>query len=134
MTGTFQTKLKIASWDERPYRELADGSKLSRADVVLADGADGITSGVSEALLYYRPDGTSSYVMLMSLTANLGGKAGTFVLRGEGSYDGTTARVALSVIEGSQTGDLAGLSGTIESVSTHADYPFMPLTVSYTIG
>jgi hypothetical protein len=134
MTGTFQTKLKIASWDERPYRELADGSKFSRADVVLADGTDSITSGVSEALLYYRPDGTSSYVMLMSLTANLDGKSGTFVLRGEGSYDGTTARVALSVIDGSQTGDLAGLSGTIESVSTHADYPFMPLTVSYTIG
>ncbi len=134
MNGTLQTKLKIASWDERPYRELADGSKFSRADIVLADGADGIAGGVSEALLYYRPDGTSSYVMLMSLTANLGGRAGTFVLRGEGSYDGTTARVALSVIDGSQTGDLAGLSGTIESVSAHADYPFMPLTVSYTIG
>jgi Protein of unknown function (DUF3224) len=134
MTGTFQTKLKIASWDERPYRELADGSKFNRADIVLADGTDGITDGVSEALLYYRPDGTGSYVMLMSLTANLGGKSGTFVLRGEGTFDGTTARIAASVIDGSQTGDLAGLSATVESVSTHSDYPFMPLTVSYTIG
>ena len=134
MTDTFQTKLKIASWDERPYRELADGSKFSKADILLTDGTDGIIDGVSEALLFYRPDGTSSYVTLMSLTANLAGKSGTFVLRGEGSYDGATARMTASVIEGSQTGDLAGLSATIESVSTHSDYPFMPLTVSYTIG
>jgi Protein of unknown function (DUF3224) len=134
MTETFQTKLKITSWDEKAYRELPDGSKFCRADVILAEGADGITSGAFEALLYYRPDGTSSYVTLMTLTANLGGKPGTFVLRGEGSYDGTTARVTASVIDGSQTGDLAGLSATIESVSTHGDYPFMPLTVSYTLG
>jgi hypothetical protein len=134
MTRTFQTSLKIASWDEKPYRELADGSKFSRADIVLTDGTDGIASGVSEALLYYRPDGTSSYVMLMSLTANLDGRSGTFALRGEGSYDGTTARAVVSVIDGSQTGGLAGLSGTVESVSTQSDYPFMPLTVSYTLG
>jgi Protein of unknown function (DUF3224) len=134
MNDTFQTKLKIASWDERPYRELADGSKFSRADVLLTDGTDGITDGGFEALLYYRPDGTSSYVTLISLTANLDGRSGTFVLHGEGSYDGATARMTASVIDGSQTGDLAGLSATIESVSTHSDYPFMPLTVSYTLG
>jgi Protein of unknown function (DUF3224) len=134
MTSTFETKLKIASWDEKPYRELADGSKFSRAQTVLTDGPDAITDGRFETLLYYRPDGTSSYVTLMQVTATLDGKPGTFALHGEGSYDGTTARVSASVIDGSQTGDLAGLSATIESVSTHADYPFMPLTVSYTIG
>ncbi len=132
MADTFETRLQIASWDERPYREFADGSKFTKADVVLTGGADAITEGAFEALLYYRPDGTSSYVTLMQLTANLAGKSGTFVLRGEGTYDGTTARVTASVIDGSQTGDLAGLSATIESVSTHADYPFMPLTVRYT--
>jgi hypothetical protein len=69
----------------------------------------------------------------MQVTANLDGRSGTFGLRGEGSYDGTTARVLSSVIDGSQTGDLAGLTATIESVSTQADYPFMPMTVSYSI-
>ncbi len=134
MADTLETRLKIASWDERPYRELADGSRFCRADVVLAEGTDGIAGGVFEALLYYRPDGTSSYVTLMSLTADLNGRQGTFVLRGEGTFDGTTARVTASVVDGSQTGDLAGLSGTAESVSTHADYPYMPLKVSYTLG
>ncbi|HKB31330.1 MAG TPA: DUF3224 domain-containing protein [Streptosporangiaceae bacterium] len=153
MADTFETKLQIASWDERPYRELADGSRFTRADVVVGGGTDAtatdaaatdvtatgaattdaITEGSFEALLYYRPDGTSSYVTLMRLTGNLGGKSGTFVLRGEGTYDGSTARMAASVIDGSQTGDLAGLSATVESVSTSADYPFMPLTVSYTL-
>ncbi len=134
MANTFETKLRIASWDERPYRELEDGSKFCKADVSLAGGTDAIMEGAFEALLYYRPDGTSSYVTLMHVAAKLEGRSGTFVLRGEGSYDGTTARMAASVIDGSQTGDLAGLSATIESVSTHADYPFMPLTVTYSIG
>ena len=133
MAETFETRLQIASWDERPYRQLDDGSKFTKADVVLTGGGDGITEGTFEALLYYRPDGTSSYVTLMQVTANLGGRSGTFALRGEGSYDGTTARVLSSVIDGSQTGDLAGLAATIESVSTQADYPFMPMTVSYSI-
>jgi hypothetical protein len=29
---------------------------------------------------------------------------------------------------------LAGISGTCESVSTHADYPFMPLTLAYELA
>jgi hypothetical protein len=38
------------------------------------------------------------------------------------------------VVEGSGTGQLAGLTGTADSVSTHDDYPFMPLTRKYDIG
>ena len=32
------------------------------------------------------------------------------------------------------SGELAGISGTAESVSTHADYPYMPLTLEYELG
>jgi hypothetical protein len=32
------------------------------------------------------------------------------------------------------TDELAGLSGTATSVSTHEDYPNMPLTLSYDIA
>jgi Protein of unknown function (DUF3224) len=134
MTETLQTKLKIESWDEKPYRELPDGSKFARASVTLAEGADGLSEATFEALMYYRPDGTSSYVSIMQITAELAGRSGTFVLRGDGSYDGTAATGESVILEGSGTGKLAGITGSALSSSTHDDYPFMPLTLRYDLG
>ena len=134
MQKILPARLRIESWDEKPYRELGEGAKFTRADVVLSGPDDELTSGTFEALMFYRPDGTSSYVTLMHITGTLDGRAGSFVLQGDGTYDGKAARGQSQVVEGSGTGGLAGLSGTAESVSTHDDYPFMPLTLKYDIG
>jgi hypothetical protein len=137
MAVTLTTKMQIASWDESPVEEFGDGSKLTRAQVRLSDGEDGeerLTSGSMGMLAYYRPDGTSSFVTVMRVTGVLDGRAGTFVLRGEGAFDGTTASGRMTVVAGSGTDGLAGLSGAGESVSTHADYPFMPLTLAYDLA
>lgn len=128
-----EARLKIESWDEKTYRELDEGGKLTRADVLLSGPDDGLAA-TSEALMFYRADGTSTYVSVMHVTGTLGGRRGSFVLQGNGTYDGTTARGHSQVVEGSGAGELAGLSGTGESVSTHGDYPFMPLTLKYDIG
>jgi hypothetical protein len=37
------------------------------------------------------------------------------------------------VVAGTSTGDLGDLRGTAVSVSTHEDYPFMPLTIEYDV-
>jgi len=134
MTVTLTTKMRIASWDESPVEEFHDGSKLTRAQVQLSDGEQGLASGSAGMLAYYRPDGTSSYVTVMRLTGILDGRAGSFVLRGDGTFDGTTASGRMTVVTGSGTGGLAGITGTCESVSTHADYPFMPLTLAYELA
>jgi Protein of unknown function (DUF3224) len=131
MTKTMKEKLKIESWDEKAYRELGDGSKFTRAEVVLTGASDGLASASFGALMYYRPDGTSSYVTLMRVTGTLDGRDGSFVLQGSGTYDGQTARGESQVVPGSGTGELAGLSGTGQSASTHDDYPFMPFTLEY---
>ena len=129
MTEILQTTMEIKSWDEQPYRELDDGRKLTKADVVLA-GSDGqLESGTFESLMYYAADGTTTYVTVMHLTATLNGRAGSVVLVGEGTFDGTTARGTSRVVDG--TGELAGISGELTSESTHADYPNMPITLSY---
>ena len=133
---TYETRLDIKSWDENPYRELPDGTKFARAEVTLAADAAGadtaLTEGSFEALLYYKADGTSTYVTLMSLTGTVEGRSGRLVLAGDGGYDGKTARMRAAVIEA--TGDLAGLTGTVVSESTHEDYPHMPLTLTYELG
>ena len=133
MTRTLETKLQIADWDEKPYRELPDGRRFTRAEVRLA-GSTGerLAAGAFEALMYYRADGTGTYVTLMSLDATLDGRAGGIVLQGEGTYDGTTAQIRYRVVEA--TGELAGLTGSGTSRSTHADYPYLPLALDYDLG
>jgi hypothetical protein len=135
---TLETRLEIKSWDEKPYRELPDGTKYARAEVTLAGtdestaGTDELTDGSFESLLYYRADGTGTYVALMSLTGTLDGRTGNIVLAGEGTYDGATAAMTTRVVEA--TGELAGLTGTVTSTSTHADYPHMPIVLDYDLG
>ncbi len=134
MTTTLETKFTITSWDEQPYRELPDGSKFTRADVVLTGTGDGLDAATFEALMYYRPDGTSSYTTLTRIVGELAGRSGSFVLRGDGTFDGTAARGESTVVTGSGTGGLAGITGSAQSVSTHADYPFMPFTLRFDLG
>jgi hypothetical protein len=133
MSKTIETKFRIESWDEKPYRELADGSKFTRADVVLTGTGDELGAATFEALMFYPPDGTSSYVTLMHVTAVLDGRSGSFVLRGDGTYEDGIARAASVVVPGSGTGELAGLTGRGNSVSTHSDYPYMPFTLEYDV-
>ena len=129
--GHIATRLRIAAWDEQPVAELDDGSKITRASISLSEPADGLESGTVESVMFYRPDGTSHYVNVMRLTATLDGRSGSFVLSGEGEFDGTTASGASDIVAGSATGDLVGISGTCTSSSTHADYPYMPLELHY---
>jgi hypothetical protein len=132
---TVTTKLEIKNWDEKPYRELPDGGKLTRAVVDLAGSEDELrVEATWQALMYYRPDGTSTYVGQMYVTGTLQGRTGSFVLEGTGSYDGTAARNTSMVVKGSGTDALAGLSGTALSVSTHEDYPHWPMTFTYEFG
>lgn len=119
------------AWDEKPVSEFEDGSKITRADVTLADGDHGVESGRFASVMFYRPDGTSHYAIVMRLVATLDGRTGTLALSGEGSFDGTTASFTATVMRDSATGELVGLTGACTSDSTHADYPFMPLVVSY---
>ena len=125
------TRLRIAAWDETVAAEFDDGSKITRAAVTLAEGTDGVTGGTMQSVMYYRPDGTSDYVNVIRLTAVLDGRTGTFVATGHGGYDGTAAAGTSDIVPGSGIGELAGISGTVTSSSTHADYPFMPLILTY---
>jgi hypothetical protein len=135
MSSHIDSKFEIKSWDEQPCRELADGQKLTRSSVTLAPTDDELAASATwESLMYYAADGTSVYFGFMHVDGALGGRTGTFVLRTDGTYDGTTARGTFEVLAGSGTGELTDLTGRGGSVSTHADYPLMPVTLDYELG
>jgi hypothetical protein len=134
-TTHLETRFKIDSWDEKPYRELPDGRKFTRAEVTFSVAEEDIQAEATwEALMFYAADGTSSYVGLMHVIGRLGDRSGSFVLRGTGTFDGKRASGESAVVPGSGTDQLAGLTGTSTSTSTHEDYPFMPLTLDYEVG
>ena len=130
MDTDLEIRLRIDLWDEQPTSEFPDGTKLSRADVRLSSDAE-VLAAQSQSLLFYAADGTSTFVAMMRVEANLAGRSGAFVLYGTGDYDGTAARQHLQILEGSGSDGLEGIRGAATSASTHQDYPFMPIHINY---
>lgn len=106
-SGEFQ----VAAWKEETYEELDTGRGLTQADVSLGFSGAIEGDGAVRWLMAYRADGTASFVGLARITGALDGRSGTFVLQNTGEFDGTAARGQWSVVEGSGTGDLDGLTG-----------------------
>jgi hypothetical protein len=132
MTDKLETTITIEGWDENPTQEYDDGSKLSRAEVTLGAGPDGLTSGRMDSLLHYNSDGTSDYVTVLRVQGEVGGRTGAFTAVGEGTYRDDTASGTMRIVAGS--GDLEGITGTVTSTSTQSDYPNMPLVIEYDLG
>jgi hypothetical protein len=112
--GTFT----VSGWDETTYAELDEKGKLTKARMTFDFAGDVQGQGVSETLMCYRQDGTAVFTGLQHMVGQVGGRPGSYVLLADGSYDGAEARTAWKVVDGSGTGELAGLRGTGSAVAT----------------
>ena len=101
----------IISWDEKPYSEIAGSPKLTRASVTKSYQGDIEGEGKVEYLMMYRSAGSASFMGLERVTGSIGGRSGSFVLQHNGTFEDGVAKVTLSVVPGSGTGDLRGLKG-----------------------
>jgi len=101
----------IESWNEKPYDEMAGTPKLTRATVTKSYQGDIEGEGKVEYLMMYRTDGSASCMGLERVTGSVGGRSGSFVLQHSGTFEGGVAKVTLTVVPGSGTGDLRGLKG-----------------------
>ena len=111
MTMTASSTFEIKGWDETPYQELEGGAKLTRASVRKVFHGDLEAESTLEYLMAYPGDGSASYVGLEHVVGRLGGRAGSFIIQHTGADDGQAATGTWSVVPGSGTGDLRGLSG-----------------------
>ena len=118
-------RFAIKSWEENAYSEEPGQPKLTRASVTKALTGDIEGVGHVEYLMMYRSDGTASFVGLELVTAKVGGRSGTFVLQRTGVFEGGQAKESYSVVPGSATGDLLGLTGGgSTSVGHGMEHPF----------
>lgn len=97
-----------------PPLHAADGVTLGRArfDKRFTGGLEA-TSFVE--MLYARtPDPTcATYVAIERIEGTLCGRSGSFVVHHVGVRDGTTDSLTLSIVPGSGTGELAGVTGSM---------------------
>jgi hypothetical protein len=106
-SGTFT----IESWDEQRYGELDGGGGLARASVVQAFHGDIKGEGSVEWLFCYRPDKTADFVGLQRVAGQIGTRSGSVVMRTTGTFDGAEAKGDFTVVPGSGTDGLRGLTG-----------------------
>ena len=96
-TATFQVK----SWDEKPYDEVEEGPKLTRARVTKSFQGDIEGEGAVEYLMVHREDGSASFVGLERIVGRVGERSGSFVLQHTGTFEGGTAKAEWIVVPGS---------------------------------
>jgi hypothetical protein len=68
--------------------------------------------------------GTAGYVAIEQVTGTLHGHAGSFALQHTGTMQGGGFDLKVSVVPGSGTGDLAGISGTMEIIITAGKHSY----------
>jgi hypothetical protein len=107
LTGTFE----VGSWEETAYRERDGEPRLTH--VVGTQQFTGQIEGEGTIawLMCYRPDGTARFVGMQHIAGTFDGRQGSIVIESIGEHDGTASTGAWTVVEGSGTGSVGGVTG-----------------------
>ena len=108
--GTFDVTME----PEPPFLD-QDGVKLNRNVVCKEFSGDLVgTSKGQMVAAYTATPGSAGYVAIEHFIGSVGGKSGSFVLQHSGLMDRGDAALAVTIVPDSGTGELAGISGTLE--------------------
>ena len=129
---TAKGQFELGSWNEDTYQELGNGGKLTRASVTQQFSGDVTGTGAVEWLMCYQPDGTARFVGWQHVDGAVGGAAGSFVLETAGDFDGGKAVGQWTVVPGSGTGGLHGLTGSGRFEAPHG--PSAEFRLDYDLG
>ncbi len=124
-------RFNVTGWDSATYDQPSEGPDLSRVTIRKAFEGDlegestgeGLFCGMSD------PDAGAGYVVSERFEGRLGDRKGSFVMQHGGVMGpGMAPRTFGHVVPGSGTGDLAGLTGTVEISQAGGDHS---LTLDY---
>ncbi|MEO6089937.1 MAG: DUF3224 domain-containing protein [Umezawaea sp.] len=109
-----KSTFEVLTWEQNPVPGDDGGVMVTRTTSGHRFSGDIDAEAVAELLMTHSSDSYASIVGYFRVTGSLSGKSGTFVLRNESTFEGGAVRGDLTVVPGSATGELAGLSGTGE--------------------
>jgi hypothetical protein len=104
-------KFEITSMGEDVYQELDGGGKLTRANGTQRFTGDIEGEGSVEWLMCFSAEGGARFVGLQRVVGSIGDRTGSFVVEATGNFAGKRSKGTWTVVAGSGTGDLSGISG-----------------------
>jgi Protein of unknown function (DUF3224) len=110
MSRHIEATFEIASWDETPFEDGNDATKLTEALVSKRYDGDIKGTSMTKWLLAYAPDKSALYVGIEHITGTVGGRQGSLVLLHDGAYRDGVASADLRVASGTE--ELANAGGT----------------------
>lgn len=123
-TGTFE----ITGMHEDPWGREDDPPRLTRAGGTQRFSGDIEGDGVVEWLACY-VDGRARLVGLQRIEGTVGGNDGSFVMEATSDHDGRQSSGTWRILDGTASGELAGISGSGgfeatggRTVSYHLEY------------
>ena len=116
-------------WDRKPWPAAANegsGLKLGRVEMVHSYTGDIEGQGLLQYLFAYDENG-GSFIGLEKIVGSIAGKSGSFILQFTGTAVNDRLQQVLTVVPGSGTGELSGLSGqaTMECKVHQEQYTLM---------
>ena len=95
MTSHIEGSFEVTSWSEEQASGLEDSAKVTTAAIGQRFSGGIEADTVSDTVMTYHEDGTAEFVAYQRVVGRVGDKAGSFVMRGLGTYDGNEARTEL---------------------------------------
>lgn len=110
-SGTMTTlEWQETTWDGKPAADVPGPKTTVASDTATIAGE--IEGEVADRwLMSYAADGTAQFVGLTHVTGIVAARTGTFVLQHAGRFDAEGLHSDFTVVPGSGTGELSGISG-----------------------
>ena len=116
-----ETKFKITGWQEDILTEIKEGGKIVKAHVTKAYTGELIGEGVVEYLMAYNSDGSARFVGYESFSGVIKDKSGNLVFEHTGTFKDGMVDSEWTIVPGSASGDLLGISGTVNFKAGHQE-------------
>jgi hypothetical protein len=109
MSTHIEATFEIGSWDETPFGDGDEDTKLTEALVTKQYAGDIDGTSTTKWLMSYAPDKSATYVGIEHITGTVGGHRGGLVLLHDGEFREGVATAVMRIVSG--TGDLSGATG-----------------------
>lgn len=109
MSRHIEATFQIGSWDETPFEDGNEATKLTEALVAKRYEGDIKGTSTTKWLMAYSPDKSALFVGVEHIEGTIGGKKGSVVLLHDGEYRDGVAAAELRVAYGTEgLSDVAG--------------------------
>lgn len=124
MTARGETKMsnifEIHSWDETPYMELENGVKYSNAKLLKTYSGKLEGKGQLTYLMSYNESGHAYFTGLEHFEGNIAGLTGHIAIAHEGTFIDGVVESNFKIVDGSQQGELVGITGEGSYTTGHS--------------